>query len=328
MKIILIGFFFRPFAMLFHNLIRAEGNAPVPMTGMIIGAVLNTLLDAVFIIGFRLGIKGAAMATVVGEAATTLYFVSYYFSGRNFLHFKLRNFIIQWPVMREILSIGVSAFTMAMSTSLSVVFVNKMCAAYGGDMAVSAFGIINRLIMLALMPGLVVGMGLQPIVGFNYGAKRFERILRAISISAVVATFFCTVSFVLGCFIPEIFVKIFTSDETLIALTVYAIKRIFSAIFIVGLIFVITTIFQALGKAAPAFFTSIARPVIFFIPLLYILPRYIKLDGVWWAFPFADILTFLLATTLVLPQIKELLKKREESAYHSIHMITDEGEDK
>lgn len=313
MRIILIGFFFRPFAMLFHNLIRAEGNARVPMTGMIIGALLNTLLDAIFIIGLGFGIKGAAMATVVGEAVTTLYFVSFYFSGKNFLHFKIRNFIVQWPILSAILSIGISAFTMSVATSLSVVFVNKMCAAYGGDMAVSAFGIINRLIMFALMPGLVVGMGMQPIVGFNYGAKRFERILRAIYISAAAATLFCTISYVLGCYFPEIFIKIFTLDEALIALTVYAIKRIFAAIFIVGLIFIFSTVFQALGKASPAFFTAIARPILFFIPLLYILPRYIQLDGVWWTFPFADILTFMLGATFFIPEIIRLQKKRKEN---------------
>jgi len=313
MKIILFGLFFRTSAMMLHTLIRAEGNARIPMTGMIIGAVLNTVLDALFIVWLGYGIKGAALATIIGEGVSVLYFIRYYFSGQNFLRFKLRNLIIRWRILGSILSIGISAFTMMVATSLSIVFVNKMCVTYGGDMAVSAFGIVNRLIMFALMPAIVVGMGLQPIIGFNYGANRFDRILRAIAITAAAATFFCTISFVLGCFFPGLFIKVFTSDTELVALTVYAIKRIFSAISIVGLIFIGTTVFQALGKATPAFITSIARPVLFFIPLLYALPRFIKLDGVWWAFPFSDILTFALASILFIPQIKWIYKMKGEN---------------
>ena len=310
MKIILIGLFFQSFAMLLSTLIRAEGNARIPMTGMIIGAVLNTLLDAVFIILLGMGIKGAALATVIGESISVLYFATYYFSGKNYLRFKIKNLIISWPILSAILSIGIAAFAMSAATSLSAVFVNRICVIYGGDMAVSAFGIINRIIMFALLPGLVIGMGLQPIVGFNYGARRYDRILRAIFISVATATFFCAIAFGFMCFFPEPFIGIFTSDADLLALTAHGIKRLFSAVYLVGFVIIGATVFQALGKAVQSFITSIARPILFFIPLIFTLPHFFQLDGVWWAFSLSDVLTFLLTLMLLVPQIRQLRKER------------------
>jgi Na+-driven multidrug efflux pump len=163
------------------------------------------------------------------------------------------------------------------------------------------------------MPGIVIGMGLQPIIGFNYGAKRFDRILRAISISIGASTLFCLVVFILMCFFPEPFITIFTRDSDLIALTSYGIKRLFSGVYLVGFIIIGATVFQALGKAVQSFFTSISRATLFFIPLVFILPRFLKLDGVWWSFPSSDLLTFLLTLTFLIPQVRQLRKERK---YH------------
>jgi putative MATE family efflux protein len=311
MKIILVGMFVQTFAMLLNTLIRAEGNARIPMTGMIIGAVMNTVLDAIFIIVMDMGIKGAALATVIGEGISVLYFILYYLSGKNFLRFRMRNLAFDWSILKQIFSIGIAAFGMSVGTSVSMIFINRICLIYGGDMAVSAIGIINRIIMFALMPGIVISMGLQPIVGFNYGARRFDRILRAIAISTLAASACCTVAFVLMCFFPEPFIGVFTGDAELIALTSYGIRRMFAGMFLVGFVFVGSTVFQALGKAVQSFVTSISRATLFCIPLVFILPRYMKLDGVWWAFPFSDLLTFLMTIALMIPQLRQLRKARE-----------------
>ncbi len=312
MRIILLGLFFQTFAMLLSTLIRAEGNARIPMIGMIIGAVVNTALDAVFIIVLDMGIRGAALATVIAEAVSVTFFVMYYFSGKNYLHFKIKNLMFHWPILRQILSIGIAAFGMSVGTSLSAVFVNRVCLFYSGDLAVSAFGIFNRIVMFALMPGMVIGMGLQPIVGFNYGAKRFDRILKAISISICVSTLFCMVSFILMFFFPEPLIRIFTSDEDLVALTSYGIRRLFSGVYLVGFVIVGATVFQALGKAVQSFVTSISRATLFLIPLVFILPRFFRLDGVWWAFPLSDLLTFLMTLTLLIPQLRQLRKEKRQ----------------
>jgi putative MATE family efflux protein len=306
MTIILTGMFFMSFAMASNNLIRAEGNARIPMIGMIIGAVLNIILDAVFIISLDMGIRGAALATVIAQMVSVLYFMRYYFSGKSFLKIRLKNLIIEWEILKSILAIGVASFSRMMAGSFSVIFVNITLAAYGGDYALSAFGILHRIMMFAIMPGIVIGSGLQPILGFNYGAKRYDKALQVIKLAVIVATACSVAVFLVLYFAPEPFIRIFTTDNELIILTAYAAKRLLLAMPMIGFIMVGSLVFQSIGKATKSFITAIARPVLFFIPLIFILPRFLQLDGVWWAYPIADALTVLLTTTLLIPQIREL----------------------
>ena len=306
MTIILIGMFFMTFAMALSNLIRAEGNARIPMTGMIIGAVSNIILDAIFIIPLGMGIKGAALATVIAQLISVLYFMSYYFSGKSFLKIHSKNLITEWDILKSILAIGVASFARMVAGSLSAVFVNRTLVAYGGDYAVSAFGIIHRIMMFAIMPGIVIGGGLQPILGFNYGAKRYDRGIQAIKLAIAAATACCVIVFLALYFSPEPFIRIFTTDNQLVALASYATKRLFLAMPLIGFIMVGSLVFQSIGKAAKSFITAISRPLLFLIPLIFILPRFLQLDGVWWAFPTADALTFILTLALLLPQIREL----------------------
>ncbi len=314
MQIILIGLFFQTFAMLLSNLIRAEGNARVPMVGMIIGACLNTGLDAMFVIGFGMGVKGAALATVIGESFSTLFFASYYFSGKSCISMKWTSLLLNKKIVSGILSIGISAFAMSVATSISAIFINRLCLTYGGDLAVSVFGIINRIIMFVLMPGIVIGMGLQPIVGYNYGARRYDRVIRAIKLAMVWATFFSILAFIVMIAWPETLIAIFTNDRELIEFAGHAAKKLFGAIFFVGFIIVGSTVFQALGLAGRSFVMSMGRPVLFLIPLVVILPRFIQLEGIWLAFPLADVLTFLLSVFLLAPQIRGLMAQHQQKA--------------
>lgn len=309
MTIIVIGMLFMTFSMAMNNLIRAEGNARVPMIGMIIGAVANIILDGIFIIPLGMGIQGAALATVIAQLISVLYFMRYYFSGKSFLKIYSRNLAIQWHILKQILAIGVASFSRMVATSISAIFVNRMLILYGGDMAISAFGIIHRLMMFAIMPGIVIGGGLQPILGFNYGAKRYDRALRAILIAMGAAIACGLVVFGIVYFAPEPFIRIFTNDAELIALSSYAAKRIFLALYMIGLFMVGSLVFQSIGKAVQSFITSIARPILFLIPLVFILPEFLGLDGVWLAFPISDGFTLLLTLMLLFPQIRELRKK-------------------
>jgi len=304
MVIILLGVMFQGFGMAQNSLIRAEGNTRVPMIGMVIGAASNTILDAVFIIVFKMGIKGAALATVISQMFLFVYYMRYYFSRKSYLHFSLKNMIIDWSIMRYILAIGIAPFVMSVSGSISALFVNRLCLFYGGDMAVSAYGIINRIIMFALMPGIVVSQGLQPVVGYNYGAEHYERILRALRMAIATATAFCIAAFIFLQLFPQVFIGIFTDDAELIALTSHAIRRIMATAYLIGLIIIGSTVFQSIGKPVQAFVTSTARATLFLIPLILILPRFIGLNGVWWSFPIAEILTFCLTMSLFVPQIR------------------------
>jgi len=306
MTIILIGMFFMIIAMTFNFLIRAEGNARVAMIGMVVGAGLNIILDAIFIIPLHMGIKGAALATVIAQLISVVYFMSYYLSRKSFLKIHLKNLIVDWNILRSILAIGIASFARTVATSLSAAFVNRTLVAYGGDVAVSTFGIIVRIVMFAIMPGIVIGQGLQPILGFNYGAKRYGRALRAIKIAIATATVSCVGVFLALYFVPEPFIRIFTTDNELIALSSYAAKRMFFAIYLVGFAMVGSIIFQSIGKVVQSFVTAISRSVVFLIPLILILPRFWQLDGVWLAFPITDALSFLLTLALLIPQIREL----------------------
>jgi Na+-driven multidrug efflux pump len=184
-----------------------------------------------------------------------------------------------------------------------------MIVFYGGDLAISAFGIIHRILMFAIMPGIVIGGGLQPILGFNYGAKRYDRAIKAIILAMGAATACCLVVFGVVYFSPEPIIRVFTNDAGLIVLASHAAKRIFLALPLIGFIMVGSLVFQSIGKAVQSFITSIARPILFLVPLVFILPHFWQLSGVWWAFPLSDVFTLLLTTILLIPQIRELREK-------------------
>ena len=304
MTIILTGVLFRTFAMSHNFLIRATGNARVPMIGMIIGAGLNIALDAIFIIPLGMGVKGAAVATVISQLVTGLYFLRYYLSGKSFLRIHLQNMIIRWEMLKSILAIGISSFARTAAQSLAVVFVNITLLTFGGDLAISGYGLIQRIMMFALMPGIVIGQGMQPILGFNYGAGRYDRALKVIKIAIIAATSYSIVAFCALYFAPELFIRVFTADTQLIVLTAHAATRIFFAAYLIGFLIVGSIIFQAIGKAPQAFVTAIARPALFLLPLVFILPNYWRLDGVWLAFPITDALTAVLVLALLIPQIR------------------------
>ena len=304
MTIILTGVFFRTFAMSQNFLIRATGNARVPMIGMIMGAGLNIVLDAIFIIPLGMGVKGAALATVIAQLFTALYFLRYYLSGKSFLRVHLQNMIIKWDILKTILAIGISSFARTAAQSLSVVFVNRTLGIFGGDLAISSYGLIQRIMMFALMPGIVIGQGMQPILGFNYGAKRYDRALKVIKIAVISATIYSIIAFFALYFAPELFIRVFTTDNELIVMAAHAARRFFLAQYLIGFIIVGSIMFQAIGKAPQAFVAAIARPALFLLPLVFILPNYWQLDGVWLAFPITDALTSILVLFLLIPQIK------------------------
>jgi putative MATE family efflux protein len=309
LTIIIIGVLFMTFSLSLSSLIRSEGNARIPMIGMIIGAVSNIALDALFIIPLGMGIQGAALATVLAQMISVAFFVRYYLSGKSFLKVHLKNLTIQWHIMKEILAIGAGSFARMLAGSLSAMFVNRMLVFHGGDLAISAFGIINRIMMFAIMPGLVIGGGMQPILGFNYGAKRYDRATRVIILAFAAATACCLVVFGVVYFSPEPLIRIFTNDAGLVAIASHAARRIFLALPLIGFVMVGSLIFQSIGKAVRSFATSIARPILFLIPSVVILPRFLGLDGVWWAFPLSDVFTILLISILLIPQMRELRKK-------------------
>lgn len=313
MQVILIGLIFQTMAMTLSFLTRAEGNARVSMFGMIIGAVINIALDAVFIVALDMGIFGAALATVIAQIISVLYYLSYYFYGKSLLKIHAGDLVPDLAILKGIFAIGISAMAMSLTVSLSAILVNRTLLSYGGDIAISAYGIINRIIMFAIMPGIVIGQGLQPILGFNYGARHYDRGLRAIKLALASASVFSIIVFIVLFFFPDVFIRIFTTEDELIVQGIHAARLVFAALFLVGFNITCSVIFQSLGKAVQSFVTAISRAVLFLIPVLLILPRFMQLDGVWLAFPIADILTFVLVLVLIIPQIKKFKQMATDS---------------
>lgn len=297
--------------MTFHSAVVAEGNAKIPMLTMICGAAVNIVLDAVFIIPLQMGIRGAAIATIIGNGASLACFIYYYFSGRSVLKIRLQSFTPDFKIMGQIIVIGVSGLAMTLSNSFSAIFLNNLLVIHGGDMAVSTFGLVSRAMLFVFMPSMVIGQGMQPILGFNYGARNYDRVFEVLRISLLWATAAAALGFLILYFFPGPIMSVFTVDGDLIARTVYASKRMFLAISLLGFISVSSIAFQALGKAAQSFIASIARPALIFIPMLYVASGFWGLDGIWYAFPITDVLTAAVIALLLMPQIRDLRKKRD-----------------
>jgi len=304
--IILIGMVFRIGGMGLSQLIRAEGNARVAMMCMVVSFALNIVLDAVFVLGLRMGIQGAAIATVIAEAFTTLLVIYYYLFQNSTLKIRVKNFIPDARVTREIMAIGLGAFVMTAGGSFVVIVVNKMLTSYGGDMAVASFGIINRTMTLFFIPIMSISQGLQPLLGFAYGANRPERALASIKLAITVATGFAIVSFVIIQLFAEPLMHMFTQDVELIESSANAGRILFLVAYLIGFQMVGQVVFQALGKALPTFLVSTSRQLLFLLPAIFILPRFWGLDGIWYSVPVSDGLSFLLTLGLLLFQIKEL----------------------
>jgi Na+-driven multidrug efflux pump len=222
----------------------------------------------------------------------------------------LTDLIIDLRIIKEIVALGVSAFAGTLTNSISSILVMRMLEFYGGDLAISAYGILNRLMIFATMPSMVTAQGMQPIAGFNYGAKRYDRVLKAIKTAMIAGTCWGLIAFIICNVFAGKFIAIFTNDTELINLGTHALHRAFFFMYLIGVISVGSTTFLTLGKAVQSFITSITRGVLFLIPSLFILSHFLRLDGVWFSFPVADLLTVFLITSLLWPLVNVLRKKR------------------
>jgi putative MATE family efflux protein len=312
LSVILWGTAFRTYAMSQNNIIRSEGRAKVAMTVMLIGAGVNIALDPIFIFGLDMGMRGAALATVLAQACTTTFIVIYFASGRSSLSMRLSDLRLSLPIVRETLAVGASSFGRMVAGSVVVVTLNRTLGHYGGNTAIATYGILNRLIHFAFMPMLGFSQALQPVAGYNYGARQFDRAKRALRISSVRSTIFAVGAFGVLIVFARPLVQLFTRDRELIELSVTALRTIALAFPVVGIQIMGATMFLALGRAGPALFLTLSRQIIFLIPLVLMLPLVMGLNGVFVAFPIADVLATAV-TVVMLSREFARLKRMEEA---------------
>ncbi len=279
----------------FNNIMRASGFPRKAMYTMLIGAVVNIILDALFILVFKWGIQGAAIATVISYLISSAWVLNHFRLPESPIHFRKSNFKLKKDIVWSILSIGFSPFSMQLATSLVVILINSTLLAYGGDLAIGAYGITNSLVILVIMIVLGSNQGTQPIVGYNFGAKQYDRVFKTLKISAIFATILTTIGFLLGKFFSVVSVSMFTADEELIAISANALRIVITMFPMVGFQIVMSNFFQSIGKAKISIFLSLTRQFIFLIPSILILPRIWGLDGAWAAMPVSDALSGVVA---------------------------------
>jgi putative MATE family efflux protein len=287
------------FIMATNNAVRAEGNAGFAMLVMMLGAGLNILLDPVFIFVLDMGIRGAAIATVISNAVGCILLGIYFARRKSEIPVGWRFFRLDKGVSFEILAVGASSFARSGAMGFTTILLNHTLRTLGGDVGIATFGIIFRLLMFLFMPLNGITQGLQPIVGFNYGARQFGRVRQSIKIASVWATCAATAAFIVLLAFPEFFIRCFTSDPDLVASGVNALRCALFCLPLAGYQIIGGGVFQALGKAIPALLLTLSRQVLILIPLVIILPNFFGLNGVWYAFPVSDAASFLITWILI-----------------------------
>ncbi|ETA80813.1 MATE family efflux transporter [Youngiibacter fragilis] len=314
LRIILYGTTFNTIAFGLNNIIRAEGNPKVAMFTMLIGAIGNTILDPIFIYGFKMGVVGAAWATIIAQFMSFIWTISYFLRRKGLLTLRKKYIVFHWEIVLKIMSIGASPFSMQVAGSLIGIIINNSLMTYGSAKAIGAYAAINSIVVLFLMSVFGMNQGLQPIIGFNYGAKNFHRVKEAVNVGVFAATCVSTLGYVLVQLYPEVFINFITQDPEIREIGVVGIKRFFMAFPVIGIQIISANFFQAIGKAQKSFILSMLRQVFLLIPLLLILPGYfgMGLMGIWTAMPVADTLATIITVLFIRYEFKLLSQKETE----------------
>jgi putative MATE family efflux protein len=306
-NVVLYGVPFLAFAMMGNPVIRAEGKPKFAMYAMIIPAISNILLDIVFIKFLGLGMFGAGLATSISYAACGLFIFGFFLSKKSELSILAKNFILSFSIVKEIVQLG--GVTVARQGTISVLMIvlNATLFTYGGENAIAVYGIINRVMMFALFPVLGVTQGFLPIAGYNIGAKNNDRVRKVIKIAIIYGSAVASLIFLgIICF-PGAIARLFTSDVALIDETPKALLYVFLATPVVTAQLIGSAYFQAAGKALPALALTLLKQGVFLIPLVYILPKFFGLNGVWFSFPVADVLATLVTLLFLKSEVRKHL---------------------
>jgi putative MATE family efflux protein len=289
-----------------NPIIRSQGDAKTAMKTMLIGAILNTILNPIFIFIFKLGVAGSALATLISQAVCSIWVV-YYLSSKSTIRLRKRHMKLNYTTISEISSIGVSPFIMQVSASFVTIVINTSLKKYGGDLAVGAYSLITSIAMLILMPAFGVNQGAQPIIGYNYGSGNTSRVKKALFYSMVVNTCITLFGWVMIELFPVATIKIFNGDDTeLIRLASNGLRLYLFAIFTVGAQSACINYFQSIGKALISMVLSLLRQVIILIPLVLILPHFLALNGIWIAGSISDFSALLISAVMLMLEIRKL----------------------
>ena len=308
MQVILAGNMITHMYFGMNAVLRAAGKPRHAMYSVLFTVAMNILLIIVFVWWMRWGIRGAALATVTAQSMALCWQMWLFSDKRELLHLKRGIYRLKADLVRNIIAIGISPFLMNATSCVIVIFMNNQFVRYGGDMAVGAYSIANSVAMVFFMFVIGITQGMQPIVGYNYGAEKFERMMRCLWMAIAAATCCLLVGWGMAMLFPRQIARIFTTDDSLLELSARGIRLNMLVFFVVGSQAVITNFFQCIGKVNISILLSLSRQLFMLLPLAYVLPMFWQLDGVWYSMPMSDFGSFAMTWPLLLWYLRKFKK--------------------
>ncbi len=306
MKVYLIGSVFWQFFVSLNSMIRVSGAPKKSMYAIIITILITIVLNPLFLFVLKLGVMGSALATVISLAIMCCWEFSYFLNKNNSIHLQRKALLLKKNIIYDSLSIGLAPFLLHVASCFIVIIINKGLNKYGGDMAIGAFGIINKFSFIFGMIVIGLTQGMQPIVGYNYGAKQYSRVIKAFNITLLCGCLVNVVGFLFAELTPRLIASIFTSDKTLIHAVIVGMQLFMLAFPLSSIQIVADSFFQSIGKAKQAIFLSLTRQLIFILPAILILPLYFGLKGIWISMPVSDAAAALISASMLYFQLHKI----------------------
>lgn len=306
MVIILVGNVFSHMYFGMNAVLRAASKPRHAMYATIFTVLMNTALDALFILGLGWGIKGAALATIIAQIIALFWQMRLFMNKNELLHLKRGMYRLKKTLVGNIISIGISPFLMNVCASVVIIFINNQLVKYGGDLAVGAFGIAYSISAIFIMFIIGLNQGMQPIAGYNYGARQMDRVMHVLKLAIISATIIMTSGWLIATFLPYYCARLFTSDTELIDHAIQAIHINMMMYPLIGVQMVTTNFFQCIGKVKISIFLSLSRQLLFLLPLLITLPHFWGLNGVWASMPASDLLAVGVAVAILMVNVRKM----------------------
>ena len=289
-----------------NNIIRVDGSPKFAARTMILGCLINVILDPIFIFTFNMGIRGAAIATVLTQVIVFMVIIWYFLSNKSTMKLKRENFRLEIKTVKKIILLGIAPFLMELATSFVSLIMNNALKIYGGDLAIGAMTAVTSIVLIFIMPIFGINQGVQTIIGYNYGAKKYKRAKDSLKLAILYSTIISVIGLILIEIFPSIFISIFSTDSELMNIAISGLRVYALTLPLIGIILIGPAYFQAIGKVKQSMFLSVLRQVIVLIPVLYILPKFINLNGVWVAQPITDIISAVIIVFLLVKEFRSI----------------------
>jgi putative MATE family efflux protein len=288
-----------------NAILRSAGFSNMSMYATLLSVAVNCILTPLFIFLFDWGIRGAALATIMSQSISLIFQMAHFYNKNNTIHFSREIYSLRMTLVKKILAIGMSPFLMNICACLIVTLITRGMREYGGDVSVSAYGIINRIVFMFLLIVMGFNQGMQPVAGYNYGAKKYSRVMEVTKLTILCGVGVTTVGFFVCEIFPDLMVKLFTSNPELIAESVYGMRLVFIVFPLIGFQMVASNFFVSIGMSRQAIFLSMTRQVLFLIPCLLIFPRFWGTLGIWISLPISDFVSTVVTAVLLIRQFRK-----------------------